>query len=731
MRKLLLVLLITIPCWMVQARDRQQERAAREVIERQLTANEPEMKVRVIIDGEGQSYSYKMRHGQLTIKATSGVAACRGFYDFIRNTEAGINTWNYSRLELPSKLKDTVAECKSPFDHFTYMNVVTFGYSCPFWDEARWDKEIDWMALHGIDMPLVLIGAEQVYREVFYDMGLTKEEVDAWEVGPAHLPWFRMGNLSGNSFDGPLGEDWNRRQSEICRHVLSKMRSLGMEPICPAFGGFVPPAMASRCHTDTTGWDWMPKDYRNYRIKPSSTEFVEIGRRFIEKWEQKYGKGKYYISDSFNEMEVPTDTTTLTQYGDSVFRSITAANPEAVWVTQGWTFVWQYGQWGKERFEALTRNIPNDKMLVLYMSPEYDPARYYGHDDQPCYKNYNGFAGKQWAYTLLPNMGGKNYYTGELAHYGWDFAIEARKNAQYYGITAEGIENNELLYELICDAGWGHTAQDISTWMRHYSRCRYGCTAPIIDEYLDMLLTTLYSRYTDHPRFGWQNGAVLTHLGTAAPDSSYYSGLEAIMGRYREMPSSPALEIDLAEAAAFYLGGKVDTYGQELNNILQSSPTPTAIAKTEHLLKKINHAMMMLDSIIAIHPQSLETWEQQATALAGNEQNKLRNARNARRIVTIWYGNHTYNEPVQDYAAKIWAGLVRDYYRPRLLGAWSNRIAEWKGEPQTFDQTAFENGFVNNAPKLTPAPKLPADRLSMIARAISTCETADKDGSIR
>ena len=717
-KRLILIMAMVTACCVTQARDRRQELAAMDVIGRQMELSGNKLKVRVVVSGRGQAYSYRMHNGTLTIRATNGVAACRGFYDYLKSLDAGISTWSYSRTDLPSHPHDTAAHGGSPFEHFTYMNVVTYGYSCPFWDEARWDREIDWMALHGIDMPLVLIGAEQVYREVFYDMGLTKEEVDEWEVGPAHLPWFRMGNLSGNSFDGPLGEEWNQQQRRLCRHVLERMRSLGMEPICPAFGGFVPPAFARRtAHTDTTGWDWMPRECSNYRIDPLSPEFVEIGRRFVEKWEQHYGKGKYYISDSFNEMEVPDDLETLTRYGDSVYSSITKANRDAVWVTQGWTFVWQYGQWGSERFKALTKNIPNEKMLVLYMSPEYDPARYWNREGDPCYKNYEGFSGKKWAYTLLPNMGGKNFYTGELKKYGDEFPKEAAQNATSYGITAEGIENNEMLYELICDAGWGQTTEGLEDWMERYARCRYGECTPEIEKYLATLANTVYGRYIDHPRFGWQNGAVLTSEGSAVMDRDFHSGLEELLAQADRLPKSEALAYDLAEAASLYLGGLADQYGAKINDLLPRAADPATADSIYRLIEKVDHTLMVTDSVISIHPQNLEQWVKQAAECGTSPSVRERNIRNAKRIVTIWYGNHRWNEPVQDYAAKIWAGLVRDYYRPRVVGAWRNKVAKAVGEAEPFDQTAFENDWVDHAP-MTKNPELGEDKIRFIADAV-------------
>ena len=39
-----------------------------------------------------------------------------------------------------------------------YMNVCTFGYSYVWWDWTRWEKEIDWMAMNGINIPLAFVG---------------------------------------------------------------------------------------------------------------------------------------------------------------------------------------------------------------------------------------------------------------------------------------------------------------------------------------------------------------------------------------------------------------------------------------------------------------------------------------------------------------------------------------------------------------------------------------------
>jgi len=53
-----------------------------------------------------------------------------------------------------------------------YDNVVTSSYSTVFWNWTRWEDEIDWMALHGINMPLALAGQEFIWVEVYKELGI-------------------------------------------------------------------------------------------------------------------------------------------------------------------------------------------------------------------------------------------------------------------------------------------------------------------------------------------------------------------------------------------------------------------------------------------------------------------------------------------------------------------------------------------------------------------------------
>ena len=73
-----------------------------------------------------------------------------------------------------------------------YENVVMSSYSFVWWNFTRWEREIDWMALTGINIALVYTGQEKVLRDVFSQFGVKWTSASAslaYFDGPAYLSW--------------------------------------------------------------------------------------------------------------------------------------------------------------------------------------------------------------------------------------------------------------------------------------------------------------------------------------------------------------------------------------------------------------------------------------------------------------------------------------------------------------------------------------------------------------
>ena len=83
---------------------------------------------------------------------------------------AGIQlSWNGMQASLPVVLPPVTRKER----HETSLslrydfNYCTYSYTMAFWDWERWEKEIDWMALHGINLPLAAVGQECIWFNIF------------------------------------------------------------------------------------------------------------------------------------------------------------------------------------------------------------------------------------------------------------------------------------------------------------------------------------------------------------------------------------------------------------------------------------------------------------------------------------------------------------------------------------------------------------------------------------
>ena len=168
-----------------------QEDAARGVISRLIGKRSADFKFIQTNPTDGKdSYQITAKNGTVEVKGSTGVAMCRGAYDYLKTKCNVLVTWDGDQLNLPTKFPDAnITSGPNPNIYRHYFNVCTFGYTSAFWDWKRWQREIDWMALHGINMPLAMNGMEKVWQTVWRDYGLTDEQIRTHFVGPAFRPW--------------------------------------------------------------------------------------------------------------------------------------------------------------------------------------------------------------------------------------------------------------------------------------------------------------------------------------------------------------------------------------------------------------------------------------------------------------------------------------------------------------------------------------------------------------
>ena len=657
------------------------EDAARGVIARAVgKAPSADIKIEIVSsEGKLPFYIYSATDGIVTLKGSSPVAVCRGFYDYLRANGLGMVGWRGAVVRLPPKWPDAPeTRCDSPFKFKQMYNVVTAGYSFPYWNRERWSRELDWLALHGYNMIMAPIGTEAIMQRVWLKTGLTQAEIDAYNCGPAHMPWQRMGNICHT--DGPLPQSWMKDQIALQHFILQRMRALGMQPIVQSFAGFVPHAM-KRLYPDekyyVSHWN---SGFRGERapiyVLPESKLFQKIFKEYITEWQKEFGDGRYYLVDTFDEIKglpsKPGKTTeeVMADYGADLVRLLRDADEDSVWVIQGWIFGYQRNIWKQSIVKALFSRVPDERLLILDMIAQWN--------------RFGGYYGKPWIYGIITNMGGKTPWYGKLDSYVNGVATmlksPGRNNNVGMSNHSEGIEVSEIIFELLADLGWANSKINLDEWLEQYCRNRYGKCPPEMLQVFQAFRHTAFHNKAWNARFGWQRGngsrAIKLYSG------KFIQAVQEFLAMRDQFRDSPFYQDDAVELASFVLGQYAEINRVKSLNALKSGDQQ-AYRKCRGLMEK---ELLQADRLLESHALNrLERWQGFAAGHPGSREEREFYQENARRIITSW------GPPVNDYSARIWSGLIRDFYLPRLMAAF-----DAQEHKKRFDKNAWEDRWIRS-----------------------------------
>lgn len=679
-----------------QARRGAGTKAARAVLVRAFGERAGQIELKVAASGaKGPSYAVTGKGGKVQISGDTPVALARGAYSYLKSIGAASVSWEGDRVALPARFPDVdTGPVATPFAHRAYMNTCTFGYTTPWWTWSRWSREIDWMALHGIDMPLAMEGQEYVWRALWREAGLSEPELADYFSGAAFTPWQRMGNIEG--YAAPLPTAWIDKKHDLQVKILSRMRDLGMTPILPAFGGYVPKAFALK-HPEARIYRMRPWEgfHETYWLDPADPLFAKLAGRFLALYTQTYGAGTYYLADSFNEMLPPisadgadardaaygdgTANTAATKtkvevdpalkakrlaaYGKAIYDSIRASRPDAVWVMQGWLFGADRHFWDPPAVAAYLSEVPDDKLMILDI----------GNDRYPdVWRNAKAFGGKPWIYGYVHNYGGSNPVYGDLDYYRRDLkALTERTDTgqlKGFGMFPEGLNNNSIVYEAAYDLAWNGGESSQAAWLSTYARGRYGRSTPELDTALGQLVEAAYStRYWTSRWWNKKAGAYLFFKRPTAEivDFPGHPGdrakLDAAVRALSDLASGFAAEplfvIDLVDAARQLASLEIDAQLQAVVAAYRRGD----LAAGDQGRRKISDLALALDALLGVQPETLATWIDDARAYGDTPAEAAAYVGNAKAQVTVWGGEGNLN----DYASKAWQGLYRDFYLPR------------------------------------------------------------------
>lgn len=626
---------------------------------------------------------------RIVLRGSSGVATASALHQYLTEFCGAQITWNGVNLELPAELplpKEKIRKV-TPYEYRYYLNYCTFNYSMSWWDWERWEKEIDWMALHGLNMPLAITGEEYTWYLLYKEMGFSDDDLKDFFTGPAYFGWFWMGNMDG--WGGPLPVSWMKSHFELQKKILARQRSLGMKPVLPAFTGHVPAAFKKKfpnAKLKATNWNNGFAD--TYILDAEDPMFAEIGRKFLEKQTALLGTDHLYSADTFNENEPPSDEPEyLGKLSARLYDGMRQADPEAVWVMQGWLFYSDRKFWKEPQTEALLKAVPGDKMILLDLATEIEPI----------WKRTQAFYGKPWIWNMLHNFGGNTNLFGRM-----DVIAKAPAEAlndpgsgslKGIGLTMEGIEQNPVMYELMTANIWRNTPINLDEWLTRYVRNRYGSADSHALKAWNILRNTVYRVPADkYIRDGAES------IVQARPTLDSMTQWTKTKLNYNAADLLPAWDglisaAKTCKASDGYQYDLVDLSRQVLANYALPLHREFVQAYREKDLRRFHSASSRFISLIEDMDRLLATrkdfmlgpWVSDARRWGADSVEKKLYEMNAKDLITLWGGA---DNPLHEYACRQWSGLMNDFYKPRWQLFFS-RVSEALQSQNELNQKAF------------------------------------------
>lgn len=555
----------------------------------------------------------------------------------------------------PSVKGQVVHRCAVPWRFF--LNYCTYGYTMVWWQWPQWERFIDWMALNGVNMPLALTGQEAVWQQVWREMGMTDDEIRSYFSGPAHLPWHRMANL--DSFGGPLPQQWIDGQKDLQVKILARERELGMTPVLPAFAGHVPQRIAQRYPqaniTQLSSWCGFEP---TYFLNSTDSLFAVIQRSYLEKQTALYGTGHIYGVDPFNEMDPPSwDPEYLASVSRHIYSSLSQVDPQASWLQMSWVFYYKRRQWTPERLKAYLTAVPQGRMILLD----------YFCEKTEVWRETDGFFGQPFIWCYLGNFGGNTMLVGDLN--GLDHKLSqafAQQGGNMVGIgsTLESFDNSPQIFQLLLEHPWNLSpATDrVGHFVRRWADMRRGSPDSNCRAAWRLLADSVYKDWSFYG-LGTQMVARPSLAGHGTYYTKpYYSYDNATLLRalhlllQAETPQA-GYQYDVANLLSQWLGNHFMEVRDAFAVAYRQGDVSAMSRYRDLALEMIDDADRLLNTV---EPLSLSRWVADAHNWGTTQADKHYYETQARTLLTIWGG------PVlNDYANRMWGGLLSGYYRMR------------------------------------------------------------------
>lgn len=608
--------------------------------------------------------------GKVILRGNNGVAIASALNYYLENYPRAHVSWDCgNQLNLPAHLPRPTEKIRvvSPMRYRYVFNYCTHGYTMAWWDWDRWEREIDVLAMKGVNLALVIQGQEQVWIDALKTLGYTDLDVRSWLCMPSHQPWQYMSNMENKN--EPIPSYLVKSRLALGKKILTRMRSLGIQPVQQGYYGIVPSDFKKRFPNAKVHGQgrWAGgKLKRPYMLDPTDPLFVKLAHAFYVAQKNLYGKTTFFAADPFHEGG-STKGINLANAGRVIYDAMARANPDSVWVLQSW---------GGNPKQGMINALPKNHLLVL---------------DLYCERKENWRKRKQfghvpWLWCTIHNFGGNSGLTARLDRIAsaplkaYEEAGPGKGQMSGIGALLEGSGNIPILWEMFFKLSWSVEPVQMDAWIRDYARRRYGAVSESAVDALEILHRTAYAA----PFFGRgdypYNSAICgrprmkrdmkarQYTSTTKPYPVHK--LAPAWGKMIESAdacgASDGYRFDLVDLGRQVLGDLGTRYHYAIFDAWKARDADAVRLYSKKQLELIK----ALDKLVGTREEFLVgKWIADARKWGGTPEEKDYCERSARALITTW----TVPQSHVDYANRQWSGLLKDVYYERW-NIWADEL---------------------------------------------------------
>jgi alpha-N-acetylglucosaminidase len=570
----------------------------------------------------------------------------------------GIRLGTASGFPLPAG----IIEKETPYAYRYALNENIDGYTAPYWSWARWEHEIDLLALSGINAMIVERGMDAVLYQTFRDVGYSDGEIRGWITQPAHQNWQLMGNLC--CFNGPISNSLLHKRVSSAQRIIARLRELGMTPVLPGFYGIVPADFQKKfpdAHVIPQG-EWAGFTRPGW-LDPRDPMFAKLAAAFYRNQRALFGDSNIYDMEVFQEGGSSGDVS-VPEAARDVQNALSAAHPGAYWMMLAWQ--------GNPR-QDLLGGVDRRHLLIIDID----------HDRVPRDDRQKDFRGAPFLFGGIWEFGGRSTLGANIGNITERLQRLGRANGNMAGtaVFSEGMDNNPFAFDLFTEMAWRSEPVDTAKWTGDYVRRRYGAADLHALAAWKVLLNTAYAIRIDEVNFNSERDAAQESLFDAQPSLTadrasnwspqamrydadvFKRALPEMLKVARALRASETYQYDLVDIARQTLANESRVLLPQIKTAHDGKNRPRFEALTRHWLR----LMDMQDQLLATNRFFLVgAWLADVRPWASNLRESARLDYDARSILTTW-GDRKASEDgeLHDYGNKDWAGLTRGYYRAR------------------------------------------------------------------